>query len=48
MNPVFALAPAASHRWAVRPEAVEAELAELDEHEVDDNHDGERGEEAGG
>ena len=48
MDPVFALGTAASDRWAVRPHAVEAELAELDEHEVEHDHDGERGEEAGG
>jgi len=34
MDPVFALGPAGSDRRAVRPDAVEADLAELDEHEV--------------
>ena len=48
MYPVFALGPAASDRWPGRPDAVEAELADLDEHEVEDDHDRERGEEAGG
>ena len=47
INPVFALGPAPSHGWAVEPDPVEAELAEFDEHEVDHDHDRERGEEAG-
>lgn len=48
MYPVFSLGAAASDGWALRPDAVEAELAELDEHEVDDDHQCERGEETGG
>jgi hypothetical protein len=48
LYPVFAWGPAASDWGAVREHAVEAELAELDEHQVDHDHDRERGEEAGG
>src|ERR1019366_626579 len=38
MYPVFAVGPAAGEWRAVRPDAVEADLAELDKHEVEDDH----------
>jgi hypothetical protein len=48
MNPALTLGLWMGERGTVRPDAVEVELAEFDQHQVDEDHRGEGGEEARG